>query len=117
MPVKSITITDTYVELNDDGNILHFDFADFPPSADTNEARQAHVVAHAQDWLDTRIPVKDLPADDPLAISDPALPYLFWEGTGGNKVVVVRNIVIENVNYDSSLVPPLSLTLRRIWPP
>lgn len=116
MPVKSITVTDTYVEINDGGNVLQFFFADFPPSVTNNEQRQQHIIAAAQAWLDTRIKVKDLPDDDPAKIADPGLPHFFWEGTGGNKELVARSVLIENVVYDDTQTPPLSFNLRRIYP-
>lgn len=114
MPVKSITVTDTYVEIDRGGDVLHFDFADFPPSAGTNEARQQHVIDHVQSWLDTRIKLKDLPADDPAKLADPGLPHFFWEGQGGNAELVARPVIIENVVYDDTKTPPLSFQLTRI---
>ena len=117
MPVKSMTVTDTYVEVDrGNGAVLHFDFADFPPSADTNETRQAHIIAHVQDWLDYRVKLRNLEDGDPNKTIDPALPHLFWEGTGGNAEIVQRNIVIENVTYDSAKAPPLEFSLRKLWP-
>lgn len=117
MPVRAITVTDTFVEINDGGTVLHFEFADFPPSAGDNVARQNHVIQHVQEsFLDTRIKLKDLPADDPYKTTDPALPHIFWEGTGGNTELVARSVVIENVVYDDTQLPPLTFSLRRIWP-
>ena len=116
MPVRALIVTDTYVELDLGGNILHFDFADFPPSASTNEVRQQHIIDQAQLWFDTRIKLKDLPADDPNKTTDPAMPHLFWEGTGGNAELVSRNLVIENVVYDDTATPPLTFRVKQIWP-
>ena len=116
MPVRSIEVTDTYVEIDKGGEVLHFDFADFPPSAGDNAARAAHVVEHVQSWLETRIRTKDLPDDEEYKDVDPGLPHFFHEGQGGNKELVARSIVIENVTYDDTRTPPLIFTLRRIWP-
>lgn len=118
MPVRAITVTDTFVEINDGGTVLHFDFVDFPPSAGDNLARQAHIVQHVQEtFLDTRIKLRDLPADDIAKTVDPGLPHFFWEGTGGNAELVARSVVIEDVVYDDTQLLPLTFTLRRIWPP
>lgn len=118
MPVREIIVTQTYVEINDGDRILHFDFADFPPSASTNETRIAHITNHVQtNFLDKRIKLKDLPADDPDKTTDPGLPWLFWEGQGGNAELVARNVIIENVIYDDTQDYPLSFNLTRIYPP
>ena len=115
MPVSSITVTDLYVEVNWGGEVLHFDFANFPPSANTNLKRQQHITEHAQrELFDTRQRLTTLPDDDPDKTIDPGLPTLFWEGTGGNTDLVARSIVIEDVVYDDTLSPPLSFTLRRL---
>lgn len=119
MCVKSITVTADYVEIDQGGgDLLHFDFADFPPSASTNQKRQDLVIQHVQDWLDIRIPIADIPPDDPYVVNgDPGLPFLFWDGSGANQVVVERPRVIENVVYDPAGIPsPLSFSIRNIWP-
>jgi hypothetical protein len=121
MCVAYIDLTDTYIEIgwcaqsyDDDAQKLHFEFSQFPPSANTNEKRQQHVIEHAQTWLDSRIRLSDLPADDPDKSTDPALPWRFWEGSGGSAELVTRNYIIENVVYNDALTPPLSFQLRRI---
>ena len=118
MPVRAITLTDTYVEIDRGGgtDLLRFNFAGFPPSAGTNEARAQHVIDHAQSWLDTVIKLKDLPADDPDKTPGTNTPHKFWRGTGGNAELVFRTVVIENVSWDETRSPPLYFDLRRIYP-
>jgi hypothetical protein len=126
MCVAYIDLTDTYIEIgwcaqsyDDDAQKLHFEFSQFPPSANTNEKRKEHIIAHAQTWLDHIVNVADMAAlypDDPDFQSDPGLPWKFYQGSGGNTELVTRNYIIENVVYNDALTPPLSFQLRRIHP-
>lgn len=118
MPVRAITLTDTYVEIDRGGgtDILRFNFADFPSSAGTNEQRAQHVIDHAQSWLDKVIKLKDLPADDPDKTPGTDTPWKFWRGTGGNAEIVYRSVIIKDVTWDENATPPLNFTLQRIVP-
>ena len=118
MPVRAITVTNDYVEIERSiGDVLHFDFADFPPSASTNLKRQQLVTENVQSWLDDRQLLSTFPADDPIITGgDPGQPYMFYDGSGANQAIVYRFIVIEDVVYDSAQTPPLRFTLRRLWP-
>lgn len=114
MPVQSLEITDTYIEIARAGNVLRFEFASFPGGANTPGKRRDHIIAIVQSWLDTRQRLSDLPADDPDKTTDPARPDLFWEGQGGNAELVARSIVIEGVEWNAANSPPLRVTLRKL---
>ena len=114
MPVRALTATDTYFEIDVGGRVLHFDYANFPPTTTGSQARVDHIIALAQKFLDTRIDLVDMPADDPAAIADPGLPNFFWEVDGSETTLVAREAVIENVVYDDTKSPPLSFSIRRL---
>lgn len=60
-----------------------------------NRAKKlADITAAIQDELDVRIKLSDLPDGDPDKTTDPALPWLFWEGTGGNAELVCRETLV-----------------------
>lgn len=98
MPVKSITVTDLYVEIDRGGDVVHLDFADIPPG--TPQSKIDHVTNHVQSWLDHAVLVSDLPDGAQGKDVDPGLPHLFWRGNGANRELVARHVVIEDVQYD-----------------
>ena len=80
-------------------------YADIPGNS-WNANRLAKFVERAQQLIDFRQPLADLPADDPDKTTDPATPFLFWDGTD----IVARSAVLENVSWDGE---SLQFTVRR----
>ena len=113
MPIRAVTITDTYVELNRGGRTIRFNYADFPPG---NLAKKAEAARAAlQNWIDDRILLTDLSADDPARLSDPGLPHWFWGKLDGTPdpagpYLIGREVIVESLTWDGARV---NLTLRR----
>jgi hypothetical protein len=115
VPVRSITIGATSATITWARGSYTFNYADAPSGTD------AQKIAFWQDWVqrnvfDERVRINTLAADDPYRLADPAEPWAFWEGQGGNPFLVTRSIVIEDVTYDSNASPPISFTLRKLRP-
>lgn len=78
------------------------------PGNSWNQNRLDKFMERAQELMDLRIPLADLPADDPDKTIDPGLPNLFHDGTD----LLSRNIVISNISYTEGI--GLRFTLTRI---
>ena len=113
MPLRAVTITDTYVELNRGGRVFRFDYTSLPGG---NNARKAEAARQAlQNWIDDRILLTGLPPDDPARIANPNLPYWFWGTADGvpsptGPYLIGREVVVESVAWDGQRV---NLTIRR----
>jgi len=78
-------------------------------SPDMTDPVVAQQVADAvRDWIYTEretrgwdgvIRVNQLPNDDPAKTTDPATEGMFWRGSGGQKVLVAREFIID-VKWD-----------------
>ena len=88
-----------------DGREFTLLYADIPGNS-WNANRLAKLVERAQQLIDKRVPLTDLPADDPDRLADPGLPHLFWDGAD----LVARQCIIENATWDGTR---LSFRLRR----
>lgn len=109
MPIRSIVVTDTYIEINRGDGPRRIDYTSIPGGA-WNSARAAKAKDALQALLDTRTPRSSLPADDPAVLADPALPYFFWDGTD----IVSRPAVVTAVELTGG-TPPVRITLTRTW--
>ena len=113
MPLRAVTITDIYVELNRGGRTFRFNYADLPPG---NFARKAEAARAAlQAWIDDRLLLADMPADDPARISDPGLPHFFWGKLDGTPdpagpYLIGREVIVDSVTWDGTRV---NLATRR----
>ena len=115
MPIQSIVRlydgggVEIGIRLNGVGKDGFFEilYADIPGNS-WNQNRLNKFTQRAQDLIDVRIPLADLPADDPAKTTDPARPDQFWDGTD----LVGRNVIISEVFFDGSLF----FTLTRARP-
>ncbi len=102
MPINKIEITDTYVRFfvssNRDIQLFYADFNLRRP-ADREEFKLL-----LQGFIETRQRLNTLPRDDPDRDTDPALPYLFWDGLGqlGNTDLVGRCVEVVDVIWDGT---------------
>ena len=113
MPLRSVSITDTYVELNRGGRTFRFNYADLPPGNFARKAEAARAVL--QNWIDDRILLTDLTLDDPARLVNPNLPHWFWGDANGNPsavgpYLIGREVVVESVTWDGTRV---NLAVRR----
>lgn len=101
MPVHSITTTKDSIIIWPSGseeNKVTAIKSDF--TGDQSKV-EADVKKSLQDNLDNRQLIADLPDDDPDKVSDPGLPYLFWDGS----FLVGRSVVVENVKWGENEKP------------
>jgi hypothetical protein len=111
MPIRGIKSGADFVELNVGGTVskvLEGDVA----GVGTKEEIAAAFVPFLQDQLDVRQKLNTLPSDDPDRSTDPAQPFLFWDGPGqpGNTDLVSRSVIVEDVVWNGSVYV---VTLRR----
>lgn len=68
------------------------------PGNSWNQNRLNKFAGKAQEFLDSRTPLTDLPIDDPDRTIDPALPNLFWDGSD----LVCRMILLSDVRFEDN---------------
>lgn len=73
-------------------------YADIPGQS-WNQNRLDKFAERAQVLIDVRIPLADLPTDDPAKTTDPARPDFFHDGND----LVARPIIISNVSFTDRL--------------
>ena len=78
MPIRSLVVTDTYIELNRGDGPRRINFSDISGST-WNAARLNRARDLIQAQLDTRTLRTSLPLDDPDILVNPARPYFFWD--------------------------------------
>ena len=87
--------------------ILEVMYADIPGNS-WNQNRLDLFVARANDLLVTRIPLADLPADDPDKTTDPDdYPWLYWDGGD----LCSRTIEVSNATFVDN---QLNFTVSRV---
>ncbi len=83
-----------------------YDLANDPALQDADKDRLALTLKTLiQEDLTLRVKVRDLPADEPTKTVDPAPEFgerMFWEGRGGNRDLVARSTIVENVVWDGT---------------
>lgn len=102
MPIHKIDITDTYVRLFVSSNRdIQLNYADF--SLDQPAEREKFRLL-LQGFMEVRQRLNTLPRDDPDRDTDPALPYLFWDGPGqpGNTFLVGRCVEVGEITWDGT---------------
>ena len=107
MPVRAISAGADFVEINDGGRSLRVSEADIAPGSKDKMALA--IRALLQEQLTTRTKVRDLPDDDPDRDTDPASfmgERMFWEGQGGNRELVSRSVIVEDVRWDGERYVP-----------
>ena len=94
------------------------DFIEFDLGVRTVRVSETDVVLDTKDRMalalkqilqmqfEIRIKVRNLPSDDPDKNTDPAQPDIFWEGHGGNKDLVVRSLIVDEVTWDGKRYVP-----------
>ncbi|MHA2404481.1 MAG: hypothetical protein ACXADH_15895 [Candidatus Kariarchaeaceae archaeon] len=65
------------------------------PGGSWNAQRLKKFQDRVQDEMDDRVPLADLPVDDPDKTTDPALPNLFWDSGD----LVSREYIILNLTW------------------
>jgi len=125
MPIQSVVrLYDTSdppeevgIRLNGAGKdgFMEIIYADIPGQS-WNQNRLNKFMARAQDEIDVRIRLSDdvFKEDgvvvDPDALTDPARPDFFWDGTPPNGYLVSRSILISDVTFTDRL----NFTLTRV---
>ncbi len=111
MPVRAISAGADFVEIDVGGRSLRVSEADVAPGSKNKMALAIRTLL--QEQLTTRVKVRDLPNNDPDKTTDPVAVHgeaMFWEGAGGNKDLVSRAVIVEDVVWDGERYVP---TLRR----
>ena len=91
------------------GEYLEVLYEDIPGSS-WNPQRLDMFKNRAQIEMDVRVPLADLPVDDPDKAADPGLAWLFWDGSD----LVHRPYLLEFVTY--SVEQGLNIATRRLIP-
>jgi hypothetical protein len=96
VPVHKVEVTSTYIKIwKNSDDFQQFDFVGFVGPDDQTKADA--IQEFIQDnFLDFRQRLNTIPTDDPDRITDPNLPYLFWDGPGspGQTDLVSRPVEI-----------------------
>lgn len=93
MPIKSFFETDTHYVMEITADRFHA----FPKSVvSDDQAGSDYLASILQNEIDVKWLRNTHDADDPVRNTDPALPYMFWEGPGGmsDTYVVYRPILV-----------------------
>jgi hypothetical protein len=69
----------------------------------TRLEQEAMLIELLQNLLDKKQRRNQLPQDDPDKTTDPGLPWLFWEGTGGQGMLVSREILVVAAPWNEDL--------------
>jgi len=95
-----------------ENGVIEFLYSDIPGQSWT-PARIEIARQWVQDRIDVRFDRATLPPDDPMIVNgDPALLWLFWDGTD----VVVRTMAITNITFDGNICNfTLTKFSRRGW--
>ncbi len=103
-----ITVTDSYIEINIGGRVARIDYADLPGNTPVQLANALKLLLQAE--IDTRIPLTDLPDDEPTKTVNPAAPNFFWGRANGsihanpnqNDHLIARDTVVTEVVWDGT---------------
>lgn len=106
MPISLVRATDTFIEFDKGGNLLHIEYADIP--GNNINARIDNLKAIAQSYLDRRQALADLPGDDPDKTTNPNRPDLFWGRSDGtvhpnpaqNDHLISRPVTLVDLTFD-----------------
>ena len=112
MPYPVVS-TDTYIEINVGGTKRRLNYADVPGNV-WSAKRLERAKTMLQGFLDTRIPLVDLPDDEPTKTVDPRAEWgghFFWEGGD----LVGRPDTITDVQWDGERLV-ISQTLTKGLP-
>ena len=69
----------------------------------TRLEQEEQLIELLQALLDKKQRRSRLPNDDPDKTIDPGLPWLFWEGTGGQTMLVSREILVVAAPWNEGL--------------
>jgi hypothetical protein len=101
MPVHKIISNTSGVLLHVDAN--KFVFIPYSSlSGVTREEQGNEIVSRLQGFMDRRQRRNTLPQDDPDRSVDPAQPWLFWEGAGGQTELVSREVLVTGASWVDS---------------
>ena len=103
-----ITTTDTFIEINIGGRVVHVNYADLPGNTPAQLANALKLLLQAE--IDVRIPLADLPDDEPTKAVNPDAPNFFWGRSDGsihpnpnqNTHLIARDTVVTEVVWDGA---------------
>ena len=101
-----LTVNDTFIEINVGGRVARIDYADLPGNTPAQLANALKLLLQAE--IDTRIPLADLPDDEPTKTVNPDAPNFFWGDGNGvvrpnpnqNDHLIARDTVVTLVEWD-----------------
>ena len=104
-----IIATDTFTEINVGGRVGRINHADLGPGGQAKLALVLKELLQAQ--IDTRIPLVDLPSDEPTKTVNPDAPNFFWGDSNGeiqnnpnrNDHLIARDTVVTEVVWDGAV--------------
>ena len=103
-----ITATDTFTEINVGGRVGRINHTDLGSGGQAKLALVLKELLQAQ--IDTRIPIADLPDDEPTKTVNPDAPNFFWGRPNGtihanpnqNDHLIARDTVVTEVVWDGT---------------
>ena len=112
MPVHAVSAGADFVEINTGGRVLRV--MEIDVSFGSKDQMATAIKALLQEQLTTRIRLRDLPDDEEFKNEPPPVEQygerMLWEGQGGNRELVSRSVIVEDVTWDGGRYVP---TLRR----
>ena len=104
-----ITATDTFTEINIGGRVGRINHADL--GAGGQEKLALVLKGLLQTQIDVRIPIADLPDDEPTKTVNPDRPNFFWGRANGsihanpnqNTHLIARDTVVTEVVWDRTI--------------
>ena len=103
-----ITTTDSFIEINIGGRVVHINYADLPGNTPAKRTNALKLLLQAE--IDFRVSIADLPDDELTKTVNPDAPNFFWgkfDGTihpnpNQNDHIIARDTVVTDVAWDSS---------------
>lgn len=103
-----ITATDTFTEINVGGRKARINHTDLGPGGQAKLALALMGLLQAQ--IDTRIPIADLPDDEPTKTVNPDASNFFWGDSNGavqnnpnrNNHLIARDTVVTDVVWEGT---------------
>ncbi len=92
--VSAISSTAQWIDLNPGGRVVRVLHADLRQGSD--KLRADDMKERLQNIIDVRIPLADLPDDEPTKHEDPARPDFFWDKGD----LVARPCIVTDVFWD-----------------
>lgn len=108
MPVRAVRAGTDFVEIDVGGRTMRAAEIDIAPGSKDKMALAIKLLL--QEQLTTRIRLSDLPDDEEFKNEPPPVEKygerMFWEGQGGNRELVSRSVIVEDVTWDGERYVP-----------